>query len=95
MFEERKKPIRFTGRVAPLDDAFYLRCSNNVGSARQLSSILKREIELGCWHLDELEEHVFETEGLSIGSVFAEYARRHNAHHSDLDVTPFLSDQPR
>jgi hypothetical protein len=67
MFEEREKPIRFTSRVAPLDDALFLRCGYNVGPVCQLWSILKREIELGCWYLGELEEHVLETEGLSIG----------------------------
>jgi hypothetical protein len=51
MFEERKKPIRFTSRVASLDDAFFLRFGYNVGPVRQHSSIPKREIELGCSYL--------------------------------------------
>ncbi len=40
--------------------------------------------------LGEFEEHVLETEGLSIKEVFAEYSRRHDLHEFDLDVTPFL-----
>ena len=40
--------------------------------------------------LGKFEEHVLETEGLSIKEVFAEYSRRHDLHEFDLDVTPFL-----